>query len=189
MSKLNKSIKFIFLVTLFFSTQTYAKPAVSDSLRKRTIQSKEEYYFHPKKDVQLLSWGQIPQYVGQLERVNPTLIEMKRADVFYFESEKSKVSQEYCKTVVQQIWGLETSQLYEIKAVKEVMTAKGTACLVQVGDKKSIQEVKKAQNLDLFQRLALVGFLNAQSTVLVFKLQQINQSHEQEALRVWDNLR
>ena len=182
-----KKMKFIFL--LFLSVPTFAKTAVSDSLRKRTIQSKEEYYFHAKKDVQLLGWGQVPQYAGQLERVNPTLLDMKRADVFYFVSDKTKVSQDYCKAVVEQIWGLETSQLYEIKAAKEVMTAKGTVCLIHVSDKKSVQEIKKAQNLDLFHRLALVGFLNAQSTVLVFKPQLLDDSHDQEALRAWDNLR
>ena len=153
------------------------------SLSFAVVKSKEEIVFNTPEKIALAKVGKIAEFKGVIERLNFKHTDLKFVDLYQFKTEKVKVSKELCTEYVEKIFGLKDSKLFEIKSLKMVDSNKGEICDVFVSDK--IKPKKDAP----YQRLVVVGFLNANPHVLVYHLQSFKNEKVEEARQFWNSLR
>lgn len=184
-------LKLLFTLLLIFQTFSSANASQRklSNITQPTLSSKEDSTFYNKSEYEIINAFMGPEFIGILERNNAVNTDMAQVNAYYFNSDLIKVSNTLCKDISEKIWGLSQSKIYRLKSMKTIPSAKGNICVAVLTDSEASYKYKKNHSMPYYFSLAIIGFLNAKATAIVFTPTDITAEKTQEALQVWNNLR
>lgn len=164
------------LFALLFSIQVFASGEI--------IRSKDEIVFNTPDKIKFSDIGKIPEFRGVIDRIYFTSSELKRIDLYQFNTDQLKVDNELCMKFVEKIFAVSQSTLFHVKTFKIIDSNKGKVCEVLITNKYTTKRKE-----ELYFRFATIGFVNAKANALVYHLKGIDDDKITEARLFWNSLR
>lgn len=146
------------------------------------ISSKEEIQINTPETFKFSSVGKIPEFRGVINRIYPQSSDLQLIDLYQFNTDAVKVTNELCMSYVEKIFGLSKSKLFSLKTMTMEKSNKGQVCEVFISDTNKVKE-------DPYLRYLTIGFVNAKANVLVYHPSSITDAKISEIRKFWENLR
>lgn len=164
------------LFVMLFSVQLFAGTEV--------IKSKDDIAFHTPDMIKFSDAGKISEFRGVIDRTYFTSHDLKKVDLYQFNTDLLKVDNAICMDFIEKIFALSKSSLFQVKTFKIIDSNKGKVCEVLITN---INKPKKKD--ESYFRFASIGFVNAKANVLVYHLNGIDDDKITEARLFWNSLR
>lgn len=164
------------IMLLFLALQVFAADDI--------IKSKDDIVFHTPDIIKFSDAGKISEFRGVIDRVYFNSHDLKMIDLYQFNTETLKVSDEFCTKIIEKIFAVSKSRIFQVKSFKIIESNKGKVCEVLITDKEKPKKKEKP-----YLRFATIGFINAKANTLVYHPIEINDDKITEARQFWNNLR
>ncbi len=166
----------LFILLILYSLSTLASTEV--------VTSKEEIIFYTPDKFKFSDVGKIKEFVGIIERRQSNQAEMRMIDLYQFKTDIIKVDEKYCKNIIDKVFAIKKSKLYELVSFKILDTNKGKVCETLISGKKGAKISGEE-----FHRLMYIGFINTKSNAIVFRPSKITYGLLEESLKFWNSLK